>query len=324
MPRAGGDADVRWFDVDPCYVFHPMNAFDDGDTVVVDVPRHPTMFKQQPRRPERRRRADARAVDDRPRRGQGARGADRRAGPGVPARERDAARVAPPLRLRGERAEHGDGLRRRALPEARSRRRRVARSTTSAPGRTPGEFVFVPERRGDERGRRLADGLRVRRGRRPLRPRDPRRPRLRRARRSPPCTCPCACPTASTAAGSPTPSSRPRPNRPARDFPSNANSRRVRREFTSESASAAGEPLGFGFAHRRRRRAADERPQLLGDAAEVRGRVQPAEHRGEAEVDALRDHERGRHVRRRGRRARTGRWRRSTCARSPTSTRGRP
>jgi carotenoid cleavage dioxygenase len=46
MPRSGGDADVRWFDVDPCYVFHPMNAFDDGDTVVVDVPRHPTMFKR--------------------------------------------------------------------------------------------------------------------------------------------------------------------------------------------------------------------------------------------------------------------------------------
>ncbi len=35
---------MRWFEVDPCYVFHPMNAFDDGDTVVVDVPRHATMF----------------------------------------------------------------------------------------------------------------------------------------------------------------------------------------------------------------------------------------------------------------------------------------
>jgi carotenoid cleavage dioxygenase len=46
MPRAGGDADVQWFEVEPCYVFHPMNAFDDGDTVVVDVPRHPTMFKE--------------------------------------------------------------------------------------------------------------------------------------------------------------------------------------------------------------------------------------------------------------------------------------
>jgi carotenoid cleavage dioxygenase len=43
MPRDGGDADVSWFDVEPCYVFHPMNAYDDGDTVVVDVVRHPTM-----------------------------------------------------------------------------------------------------------------------------------------------------------------------------------------------------------------------------------------------------------------------------------------
>ena len=26
MPRSGGNADVRWFDIDPCYVFHPLNA----------------------------------------------------------------------------------------------------------------------------------------------------------------------------------------------------------------------------------------------------------------------------------------------------------
>ena len=44
MPRDGGNADVRWFDVEPCYVFHPMNAYDDGDTVVLDVVRHPKMF----------------------------------------------------------------------------------------------------------------------------------------------------------------------------------------------------------------------------------------------------------------------------------------
>jgi carotenoid cleavage dioxygenase len=44
MPRDGGDADVSWFDVEPCYVFHPMNAYDDGDSVVIDVVRHPTMF----------------------------------------------------------------------------------------------------------------------------------------------------------------------------------------------------------------------------------------------------------------------------------------
>ena len=44
MPREGGNDDVRWFDVEPCYVFHPMNAYDDGDTIVLDVVRHPKMF----------------------------------------------------------------------------------------------------------------------------------------------------------------------------------------------------------------------------------------------------------------------------------------
>jgi carotenoid cleavage dioxygenase len=45
MPRDGGNADVRWLDVDPCYVFHPLNAYDTEDgRVVVDVVRHETMF----------------------------------------------------------------------------------------------------------------------------------------------------------------------------------------------------------------------------------------------------------------------------------------
>lgn len=46
MPREGTNADVRWFDVEPCYVFHPMNAYDspDDDTIVLDVVRHQKMF----------------------------------------------------------------------------------------------------------------------------------------------------------------------------------------------------------------------------------------------------------------------------------------
>jgi len=44
LPREGGTDDVRWFDVEPCYVFHPLNAYDDGDRVVLDVVRHPRMF----------------------------------------------------------------------------------------------------------------------------------------------------------------------------------------------------------------------------------------------------------------------------------------
>jgi carotenoid cleavage dioxygenase len=47
LPRDGDSTDVVWHDVEPCYVFHPMNAFDDpdGDGVVLDVVRHPSMFR---------------------------------------------------------------------------------------------------------------------------------------------------------------------------------------------------------------------------------------------------------------------------------------
>ncbi|MDY6997326.1 MAG: carotenoid oxygenase family protein [Actinomycetota bacterium] len=48
MPRHGDNGDVRWFDVEPCYVFHPMNAYDSdsptGESIVLDVVRHPKMF----------------------------------------------------------------------------------------------------------------------------------------------------------------------------------------------------------------------------------------------------------------------------------------
>jgi carotenoid cleavage dioxygenase len=44
LPREGDADDVRWFEVEPCYVFHPLNAYDDGDRVVLDVVRHPRMF----------------------------------------------------------------------------------------------------------------------------------------------------------------------------------------------------------------------------------------------------------------------------------------
>lgn len=44
MPRDGGAADVRWFEVEPCYVFHPLNAYDEEGAIVLDVVRHPKMF----------------------------------------------------------------------------------------------------------------------------------------------------------------------------------------------------------------------------------------------------------------------------------------
>src|SRR5215468_3307567 len=49
MPRRGTSADVRWFDTDPCYVFHPMNAYEDGDAVVLDVARYRRLDFMTPR-----------------------------------------------------------------------------------------------------------------------------------------------------------------------------------------------------------------------------------------------------------------------------------
>lgn len=48
MPRSGGNADVRWFSTDACYVFHPMNAYAENDEVVLDVARFPRMLFMNP------------------------------------------------------------------------------------------------------------------------------------------------------------------------------------------------------------------------------------------------------------------------------------
>ncbi len=40
MPRSGGNADVKWFETEASYVFHPMNAFAEGDAIVLDVARY--------------------------------------------------------------------------------------------------------------------------------------------------------------------------------------------------------------------------------------------------------------------------------------------
>lgn len=45
LPLEGDADDVQWFEVEPCYVFHPANAYDTPDgRVVIDVMRHPKMF----------------------------------------------------------------------------------------------------------------------------------------------------------------------------------------------------------------------------------------------------------------------------------------
>ena len=44
MPRDGSNDDVVWYDIDPCYVFHPMNAYEDGEKIVLDVCRSAMMM----------------------------------------------------------------------------------------------------------------------------------------------------------------------------------------------------------------------------------------------------------------------------------------
>jgi carotenoid cleavage dioxygenase len=41
VARDDPGAPVRWFEIPPCYIFHPMNAFDDGASLVLDVVRYP-------------------------------------------------------------------------------------------------------------------------------------------------------------------------------------------------------------------------------------------------------------------------------------------
>jgi len=48
MPRTGTDADVVWYDIDPCYVFHPLNSYEDGDKIVMDVARFDHIWRDGP------------------------------------------------------------------------------------------------------------------------------------------------------------------------------------------------------------------------------------------------------------------------------------
>jgi carotenoid cleavage dioxygenase len=50
LPRDSDSSEAVWHDVEPCYVFHVMNAYDEPGSdvgVVLDVVRHPSMFRTQ-------------------------------------------------------------------------------------------------------------------------------------------------------------------------------------------------------------------------------------------------------------------------------------
>lgn len=46
MPRNGSNKDVVWYDIDPCYVYHPLNSYEDGNDIVIDVCRMSHSMKE--------------------------------------------------------------------------------------------------------------------------------------------------------------------------------------------------------------------------------------------------------------------------------------
>jgi len=48
LPRGGRGGDIRWVSMDPSYVFHVANAFDDGERTVLDVVRYDSVFDMPP------------------------------------------------------------------------------------------------------------------------------------------------------------------------------------------------------------------------------------------------------------------------------------
>ena len=46
LPRYGDGSQIKWFEASPCYIYHVVNAWEDGDEVVLDVCR---VRRPQPR-----------------------------------------------------------------------------------------------------------------------------------------------------------------------------------------------------------------------------------------------------------------------------------
>jgi carotenoid cleavage oxygenase len=140
LSRDGSAADVRWFEVQPCYVFHPLNAYDDDDHIVLDVVRHASVFNSGRRIVPEAPSLDRWTVD---------------LSTGKVTEERldDTAQEFPRVDERqvGRRHRYGyavgysDGA--TGTPDAILKHdvtTRSAQTVAFGPGREPGEFVFVP------------------------------------------------------------------------------------------------------------------------------------------------------------------------------------
>jgi carotenoid cleavage oxygenase len=157
VPRSGTGADTVWIDVDPCFIFHPLNAYDaDDGRVVFDVVVHQSMFAVAQDGPT----SDAPSVLERWILDPTARSCSRSV---VDDRSQefpraDERRAAAPHRYGYTLVSSIEGL--GALDDAPAfvHKYDLVAGTTEAhafgPGRHPGEFVFVPhhEQAGEDEG----------------------------------------------------------------------------------------------------------------------------------------------------------------------------
>ena len=154
--EADADSTV-WCELDDlCYVYHPLNAYDDGDKVVMDVAVHPKMFATDTNGPNEgpptferwtmdpaTRRVARDLISDVPQ--EFPRGDERAHRPQAPLR------LLRDVPVRGARLELGQHH------QARPRRRHRGRSTTSAAAQLAGAGVRAEVGR-RRRGRGLGDG----------------------------------------------------------------------------------------------------------------------------------------------------------------------
>jgi 8'-apo-carotenoid 13,14-cleaving dioxygenase len=149
LPRTGTDTDIIWCAVEPCYVFHPSNAFELPDgRVVLDVAAHETMFADSSHGPDsaasaferwtidpQARRVDRRVVDPSPQ--EFPRPDERRIGQPY--------RYAYAMALPEGRVDQFLGATRLYKHDLETGTRQVH---DFGPNRYPGEFVFVPAHEG--------------------------------------------------------------------------------------------------------------------------------------------------------------------------------
>ncbi|SNS60645.1 carotenoid oxygenase family protein [Sphingopyxis indica] len=146
LPRKGRGDEVVWVPVDPCYVFHPANAFETADgKVIVDVVAHATMFARSKRGPDSERSRMERWTVD-PAAGTTTRTVIHDHNQEFP--RYDERRTTKPYRYVYSVSLPGEDHVEMAIADTRLFRHDLEKGVTETrdfgPGRHPGEFVFVP------------------------------------------------------------------------------------------------------------------------------------------------------------------------------------